>query len=605
MARSFLLFISIFVLGVFNAPAQEKILAEIQRLRPEEVEVAGFKLAQQQDVEIEALGLFQKTRRRDFMVGTAWVLNAADRTVVWSLTDAADAHDKVQKFKGTLSLSKGTYEVYYSTYPHYYRKSWHDCDDCEECEDCNEWEREWSGRSDRDWDTHSWKNWVSRLWDGRWDHRDFYDEYRDLFDDFKVVVRGRGKTLAISELEKERDTLRHRAAIALTVHRDDRYATQAFRLKKPTRLKIYALGEADREGTYDYGLLLNTDSLQRVWELSYRNSEFAGGAPKNRIFNEAVDLQAGNYVAIYASDDSHSPWRWNAAPPYDPAFYGLTIFSENAGKSAIELTEYEGLALKDAIVDFTRLRDEEFRSKGFALKRDMDVRIKALGEGFRHEMADYGWIVNASTHEKVWEMRYANTEPAGGDRKNREFDDILHLKKGNYVAYFMTDDSHSYRDWNASPPFLPELWGMAVLPADAKFRKSWVSDFVPEKDASVLAQIIRVRDDEYVKKRFSLDRDSKVRIYALGEGRSGEMFDYGWIENASTGRVVWDMSYRKTERAGGARKNRLSDEVISLPKGEYIAYYESDDSHAFNDWNANPPHDPMNWGITVSLVDKD
>jgi len=590
------------MLGVLNLPAQEKILAEIKRLRPEEVAVSGFELTQRQDVEIEALGLFQKTSRRDFMLATAWVLNASDRTLVWSLTEAGDSHGEVQEFKGSISLPKGIYEVYYSTYPHYYRKSWHDCDDCD---DCNEWQREWSGRRDRDWDHRSWRNWVSRLWDGHWDDRDFYDEYHDLFDDFKVVVRGQGQTLSTSELEKERDKVRDQAAIALTVRRDDRYETQAFRLKKPTRLKIYAIGEATREGTYDYGLILNTDSVQRVWELSYRRSEFAGGAPKNRVFNKAVDLPPGNYVAIYASDDSHSPRRWNAAPPYDPAFYGLTLFAENTAKSAIELTDYAGLALQNAIVDFTKLRDEAFRSKGFTLKRDMDVRIIALGEGFRREMADYGWIVNASTHEKVWEMRYANTENGGGDRKNREFDDILQLKKGNYVAYFVTDDSHSYHDWNASPPFLPDLWGMTILPADANFRKSWISDFVAEKDASILARIIRVRDDDYLKKRFSLDRDSKVRIYALGEGRSGSMFDYGWIEDAKSERVVWDMSYRKTERAGGVRKNRRSDEVIFLPKGEYIVYYESDDSHAFNDWNASPPHDPMNWGITVSLVEKD
>ena len=81
------------------------------------------------------------------------------------------------------------------------------------------------------------------------------------------------------------------------------------------------------------------------------------------------------------------------------------------------------------------------------------------------------------------------------------------------------------------------------------------------------------------------------------------MHDYGWIENAETGRVVWEMSYRRTDHAGGARKNRLSDEVISLKKGEYIVFYETDDSHSFGDWNASPPYDPQSWGITIYKVE--
>ena len=40
-------------------------------------------------------------------------------------------------------------------------------------------------------------------------------------------------------------------------------------------------------------------------------------------------------------------------------------------------------------------------------------------------------------------MRYDDTEPAGGDAKNRLVDRVVHLEAGDYTVYFVTDDSHS------------------------------------------------------------------------------------------------------------------------------------------------------------------
>jgi hypothetical protein len=111
--------------------------------------------------------------------------------------------------------------------------------------------------------------------------------------------------------------------------------------------------------------------------------------------------------------------------------------------------------------------------------------------------------------------------------------------------------------------------------------------------------LTEVRDDDQVQKTFSLDRESDVRIYALGEGTGGEMVDYGWIEDAASGRRVWEMTYRVTEHAGGATKNRRFDGVIRVPAGRYVVRYKTDGSHAFGNWNAAPPDDPEAWGITV------
>jgi len=584
--RSAIVLTSLFCILLFaTAAASQDVLVRIDRMYPEEVDVAGFRLTKNQDIEIEATGLFEREHRREFILGYAWILNSKTREVVWDLMTSAYETESsdLKTFNGQISLPKGEYEVYYSSYP-YYR--W------------NDEERYWSRR----WDRDGWRGWMSRIFDGDW-YRDRY-YYDDVMDDFKVVIRGDGEKIDDDEMERNQEAFRNGAILSLPITRDDRYETNGFILKKPMELTIYAIGEARHDGNFDYTVIVDTKDLQRVWELSYRDSEHAGGAHKNRMKRETVSLPAGRYVAYTISDGSHSPWEWNAPPPYDPAFWGLTIHAKNADmRNEVELYDYDGYELENAIVEFSRVRDDEFLSKGFTLKKPMTVRIYALGEGRDGDMFDYGWLVDAKTHERVWEMDFYDTDHAGGGHKNRLFDKELELDKGSYIAYYVTDGSHSYRDWNTSPPFDQERWGLTLLATDDDFNRDDVTDYVEEEDKSILAKMVRMRDYDRDREEFTLEKDSKIRIYALGEGRRGRMYDTAWIEEVESGDVVWEMGYRMTEHAGGSDKNRMFNDVISLKKGRYYVYYETDDSHSFNDWNASPPYDPENWGVTVYLVE--
>ena len=292
--------------------------------------------------------------------------------------------------------------------------------------------------------------------------------------------------------------------------------------------------------------------------------------------------------------------EWNSPPPFDQAFYGLSVYAANESERRyVKLFDYEKQSPQNTIVEFSMMRDDAFESHGFSLKRDAKMHIYAIGEGSDGEMYDYGWIVDGKTHKRVWEMDYFRTEHAGGARKNRVFDDVVTLPKGDYVAYYVTDGSHSYRDWNSAPPFDQKQWGMTIAGAGKDFDSGIVSDFNPEDNKNIVARLVRIRDHANKRMNFEIKRDGEFRIYALGEGMDGQMYDYAWLEDASTGRVVWEMTYRRTDHAGGARKNRIYNETISLDKGNYILYYESDDSHSFNDWNASPPRDPMNYGVTL------
>ena len=113
----------------------------------------------------------------------------------------------------------------------------------------------------------------------------------------------------------------------------------------------------------------------------------------------------------------------------------------------------------------------------------------------------------------------------------------------------------------------------------------------------LVAQIVQVLDNEDKTVTFSLASSQEVRIFSIGEGQGGEMFDYGWIEDEKGSRV-WQMQEPKTTHAGGAGKNRQVDAVITLPAGNYKLRYKSDDSHAFDHWNSLPP-DINFWGIAV------
>jgi hypothetical protein len=301
-------------------------------------------------------------------------------------------------------------------------------------------------------------------------------------------------------------------------------------------------------------------------------------------------------------DDSHSPDAWNANPPYDALFYGITI-TGIAGKfdpSSIKpLLKQKVLP----IVEMIRVGDDDFQQEGFKLSAPMQIRIYAIGEGRRGEMFDYGWIVDLETNEKIWEMTYNRTRSAGGAAKNRLVDEVITLAAGSYLVSYITDGSHSFDNWNQSPPYNPANWGITIYPADPKFNKDNIQKLEDAALAeNIIAQIIRVSAGRIYQERFELKRDSEVRVYAIGEGDWDEMYDFGWIESAEKGNKIWEMKYDETRWAGGAKKNRKVDQVIHLPAGKYILLYNTDDSHSFNDWNSDPPDDPFHYGITVYSV---
>ena len=559
----------------------QKTLIEIDDIYPEDVRMEGFVLNSNQKVYIDAAGFYYRDGGTRILLGNSWILDADSREVVWDLSEAESKRRKrgLLKFSDDVSLPKGVYEVYYASYPMRSFSNFNS-DDL----------GEFLGSFFRGW------------FRGNRDH--YKEEMGDLFREFKIVIKGNGEALSNEDVYRRQEKQKNNAFIWISGDKKNLYKSIGFIANQTVEVEVYSIGELNRDGIHDYGWIQDANSRERVWELSYRKSKEAGGARKNRMRRSTLTLPKGKYSVVYATDDSHSPRRWNSQPPFDPEFWGIMINLKNPkDRKKVEFFDSDKFISERTVVNLTKVRNSETVSYGFKLKKDMDLNIYSVGEGVSREMADHGWIINASDRKRVWEMKYRDTKHAGGAEKNRVFDEVVRFRKGEYIAYYVTDGSHSYRMWNSSPPSDQQAWGLRLISVDDKFNAKDVEEYKEKEDENILASVINVGNNEMVSARFRLKERARVRIYAIGEGTRGQMHDYGWIEDLHSGRTIWEMSYRITEHAGGAKKNRMFDGTIILERGEYEVLYETDGSHCFNDWNASQPYDPFNWGITVRVVE--
>lgn len=590
-------FFSLWVLALaLAAPlaiAQDRTVVQIGDLSQMELKSGGFTLPRETELTIHALGggLKRTSWNEDGMYAYGWIINADTRELVWKMTyDNTRSEKGDRAFDGQLKLPAGSYEVYFTAYGYVGGSPFGKFNiniDPRKSRPGDSRERDWGflqwfanlfgGDGTKSWYTRS-KHWGIEL----------------------SVPAGTNDVTTFIPPKGFPNVLYQSVGIG-----ENAYVKQGFSLTRPLVIHIYALGEEGSDGDMvDHGWIIDAKMHRRIWEMKPGNVNPAGGAKKNIVFSGNVSFPAGEFILYYISDDSHSAADWNSMPPDDPANYGISLTTrEPAGKDVFRLTTTKGD--QNVIAQIVRVGNSETKSESFTLKEESSVRIYAVGErsSSSREMVDYGWIINAKTREKVWTMDEERTEHAGGNAINRMVDEVITLPKGTYTVSFTTDELHAYNSWEETPPFDPDHWGITVMGEGDRFDMSKVERGITPKSLGIVAQIVRVGDSEDRTETFRLEKPTHVRIYALGEGSNRDMVDYGWIENASTGAVVWEMTYSMTFHAGGGRKNRMVNTTMLLDKGEYRLRYVSDDSHSYNDWNTDPPDDPTMWGITLFRED--
>jgi hypothetical protein len=565
----------------------DRTLVQLKDFDVTEVKSGGFTLAAETRVKIHALGSGAGKDVANGLTAYGWIIDADSRALVWKMRREETAKAKDDRlYDGEITLPKGNYEVYFTAYAFALQSLFTSVS-------VNIDRRDHTGTPNIP-RKRGFLPWLDEFFGGDFE-KEWKKRSKNWGIDVSVPDNAQAGTFAAP---KEIPNILYRA-VRLG---ENEHIRQQFTIAKPMNIRVYAIGEIDAGNQMaDYGWILDLKSRRRIWEMTRANCRAAGGDDKNVEFDRIVTLPEGDYALYYSTDDSHSNLDWNAAPPDDPANYGVSLIQVTPESRA----DFKLAARKDdenVLIALTRVGNDETRTTNFTLKAETQLRVYALGERqlSRRGMADYGWIVNAKTREKVWTMDSERTDHAGGSDKNRVIDEVITLPKGSYTVYYHTDDSHAYDDWNAKEPFDPEHWGITIYGAGDHFNRGNVETNVNQKqETGVLAQIIHVGNSVNRMERFTLDRPTALRVFALGEGQGKEMFDYGWIERATTHEVVWEMSYDMTFHAGGARKNRMVNATVTLDKGNYELHYVSDDSHSFAGWNMEPPDDPTMWGITV------
>lgn len=565
-------------IGLLNA--QNQVL-ELSDIESQQITYAGFSLKSQKTIHIEAIGAgadrwvkkiqnFQQDEYNQYAY--AWILNAKTREMVWRMTVDNTDDDRWTEWKrhfdGDVKLNKGDYEVYYSAvHPNYFS-----------------FDGGFLG--------------IDKILKKIFRDEDWWE---DNSEDWMIRVSGVDEVYSDDDIRKFQRLSKESAIVDITNCKDGFYEKRGFSLTKPAAVEIYMIGEGDDGKMYDYGWIIDAKTRNKVWVMKEKKAEYAGGAVKNKTAKQLLNLDAGDYLVYYKTDDNHSAKKWNANPPYDPFNWGVLIRISDKDFDPSIISKYSEKD-DEAIVSITKVGDYAYKEKSFEVTKSTRIRIFSIGEGRSGDMFDYGWISNANTGRIVWKMRYRDTKHAGGASKNRLYKGNIKLDKGQYIVHYQSDDSHSYEDWNTRAPQDPDMYGISIYPIkDDKSVKS-----IPRrkiKSDEPLARLTRIGDDEHVRKQFHLEQTTRIRILCIGEGDWDEMYDYGWIENTQTGRKVWTMRFSRTEHAGGAKKNRQVDTIISLKSGTYSVNYRSDDSHSYYDWNARAPRDEENWGITIYRIE--
>ena len=205
-------------------------------------------------------------------MGNAWILDLKSRRVVWELSAAATERGRrsTRVFNGTVRLPAGTYEAFYSAFPTS------------------------TGATTRATPTRAQR--FHELARRRGLRRVPADRSRQR--------AGRSPAPTPSARGTSSRTARSSTCAATAARNSCRPASASSR---PTELDIYAEGEAREDNEFDTGWIVNADTHEKIWKLTWRDSAAAGGAEKNRMAHISKTLPAGRYAAFYATDDSHDP----------------------------------------------------------------------------------------------------------------------------------------------------------------------------------------------------------------------------------------------------------------------------------------------------------
>lgn len=558
-----------------------------------------FRVEQPVQVVIDAAGSFESEEQADSLSLAAygWVLRREDRAVVWDMHSASlrKGDNTLALATDTVAFRAGVYDVYFASY----------------------------GNEDA-------SSFGLSLLDGLLDLSVGDGSFwRNDADEWRMVVRTLGDTLAAPVhldtdsplfLPGEEELLWTSAPME-----GRETAEHLFGVTRPAEVHVYAVGEIGKE-RMDYGWIEDVSTGERVWDMRRENTVPAGGWEANRLFDGIVSLSPGLYRAVFRTDPRQDYGDWVRNPPFDPAGWGVSLFT-TMPEAVQPVDPWEE---QEPFIRIDRVGDNERHVARFRVRAPVRVAVYALGEMGDEERYDYATITAGPSERVVWEMTPERSLPAGGRNNRRELA-FLDLPPGIYTATYRTDDSHSYAGWSHGEPDHPERWGVTLFQADEDMDPSAIEVLTVDREGFVeapdsegdsafaavarrsgrtrfsdrgapgapLVDLTGLGNRERVSAPFTFEGEGFLRIRAVGEVSLSGQYDYGWIEHAETGEIVWEMTWRNTIPAGGDDRNRMFVGTLSPAPGDYTVHFTTDFSHAYGDFEDSPPSDPEAWGIRV------
>jgi CubicO group peptidase (beta-lactamase class C family) len=359
------------------------------------------------------------------------------------------------------------------------------------------------------------------------------------------------------------------------------------------------------------------------------------------------DASLESFAAFWASQERYEDAQSRIARPYSlnadlepvPGRY-----SPNNSAAAGILSSVVDLARYDAALDWNLLVGRDTQDLAFEPTVSADGDTLPYGFGWfvqrfggKKLLWHYGYWDCASTlivkvpEEEITFVLLANTDALSRTTAGigMRGDVLVSPAASLFLRHlvFAPDGDPVHLDWNAPLGSLSETLASSTDPLERELLErelgaaayvaaigelgvrtpeelcgaaddAWSEPFVPTVDLPVVALVENVGNDDLKSEAFTLDAPRRLRVYAVGEGGRGGMYDFAWIEDTDTGGRVWFMNWPETEDAGGSGKNRKIDESFVLPAGRYALRFRADDSHAYKSWNAVPPSDGF-WGAIV------
>lgn len=568
------------------APSGLIVLHDIER---NEVYRKSFAVSGPARVAIDAVGSYESDEPESALAAYGWLLRREDRQIVWRMDP-----ERTGRAEGTLASVRDTVELVAGTYDAFFA----------------------SIGNSRDGGFNF--LFLDRLFGGKANWHDDAKNWRF------VVTSVEGSEVQVRAVEPAADAELAPAGADLiwtsAPMSGGNHDEFVFVTTERSPVWVYAVGEID-DRPMDYGWIEDAMSRQRIWEMKRENTKPAGGWHVNRLFSDTLHLDPGVYRAVFVTDPRQDFKDWVANPPFDPAGWGLSLFSPNMDA----VKEFDPWTSRKPILQIMEVGDDERHIAQLQVTTPVQVAVSAMGEMSSGGRYDYAWISSNDRQEMVWEMDYKDTSPAGG-HNNRIALAFLELPEGTYTVTYETDDSHSFSSWRHGRPNHPERWGVSIFPVQEEIDTSAVrvisysvegladhpSSEEPEdaekpalRDLAPLpgmeiVDLTALGNEQTVSQQFELEEAGAIHIRALGEVSMSGRYDYGWIERAENGEIVWEMNWQNTRPAGGDDVNRIFDGAVELEPGTYIVRFRTDFSHAFGDFDGRAPHTPQAWGIRIS-----